>query len=116
MTNKELIATWVERFNNADADGVAELYHDEAVNHQMPLEAITGKEAIRAMFKREFAAADMHCIPVQIISEGEWAVLEWRDPKNFCGCGFFRIVDGKILNQRGYWDRYTFGKLYGIPL
>lgn len=116
MPNKELIELWVERFNAADADGIAELYRDAAVNHQMPLEAISGKEAIRAMFKREFAAADMHCISVQIISEGDRAVLEWRDPKNFCGCGFFHIVDGKILNEGEYLDRYTYSKLYDISL
>lgn len=116
MSNRELITIWVERFNAADAEGIAELYHTGAVNHQMPLEAVHGKEAIYAMFKREFAAAEMHCIPVQIISEGEWAVLEWRDPKDFRGCGFFQIVDGKILTQRGYWDRYSFGKLYNVPL
>lgn len=68
------------------------------------------------MFRNEFALAPgMHCIPVQIIAENNWAVLEWRDPKGFTGCGFFEVIDGKIHNQRGYWDRLTFNKLYDIP-
>ena len=32
------------------------------------------------------------------------------------GCGFFHVTDGKILYQRGYFDKATwFGQL-GIPL
>jgi steroid delta-isomerase-like uncharacterized protein len=32
------------------------------------------------------------------------------------GCGFFRVIGGKIKFQRGYWDKATwFGQL-GIPL
>ena len=26
------------------------------------------------------------------------------DPDGFRGCGFFRVRDGKIAHQRGYWD------------
>lgn len=67
------------------------------------------------MFRQEFAnAPEMHCIPVQIIAERDWAVLEWKDPKGFRRCGFFRVADGLIELQRGYWDKLTFHKLYNI--
>src|ERR1041384_1758301 len=105
MTPREVGELWVECFNNVDLDGMAELYDDNAVNHQMPLDKIVGKEEILEMFKREFAAANMVCIPEQILEDGEWAVLEWKDPKNFSGCGFFHVQHNKIIMQRGYWDR-----------
>jgi hypothetical protein len=53
---------------------------------------------------------------VQIIEQGNWAVLEWRDPKGFGGCGFFEIKNNLIHTQRGYWDKLTFYKLHNIPL
>lgn len=80
----------------------------------MPNEPIYGQEAIGEMFRRELPWR-RRCIAYPTdIEEGNWAVLEWRDPKGFTGCGFFEVIDGRIKNQRGYWDNLTFNKLYGI--
>ena len=117
MTPTELIQQWVDAFNKADADALEAMYATDAVNHQMPNEAVVGQKAIGNMFRHEFAmASEMHCIPVQIIEQGNWAVLEWRDPKGFGGCGFFEIINNRIQTQRGYWDKLTFYKLHHIPL
>lgn len=35
MTPRQVIERWVETFNRADADALAELYADDAVNHQV---------------------------------------------------------------------------------
>ncbi len=75
-----------------------------------------GRDAIRAMFAREFASATMVCIAENLFEDGEWAILEWRDPKGLRGCGFFHIVDGRIIFQRGYWDKLSFLKLHGLPM
>lgn len=66
------------------------------------------------MFADEFAKAKMVCNVENIFEDGEWAILEWKDPLGFRGCGFFFIVDDKIRFQRGYWDKLTFQKLYGL--
>ncbi len=108
MRPKEVVRRFVERFNAADAGGLAALYAENAVNHQVANEPVGGKAAIKAMFEREFAAADMVCIVENLFEDGEWAILEWRDPKGLRGCGFFHVVDGKIVFQRGYWDKLTF--------
>jgi hypothetical protein len=50
--------------------------------------------------QRVFAAADMVCIVEHVFRDGEWAILEWRDPKGPRGCGFFHIIAGKIALQR----------------
>jgi hypothetical protein len=110
------VRTWLDAFNAADVDRIADLYSDAAINHQVAEQPVEGREAIRAMFAREFAAADMVCIPEQILEDGEWAILEWRDPQGLRGCGFFQVRDGKIVFQRGYWDKLSFLRLHGLPI
>jgi hypothetical protein len=71
-------------------------------------EPIKGKENIRKMFLDEFSKFKMICIVENIFEDGEWAILEWKDPLGLRGCGFFQIIDDKIIFQRGYWDKLTF--------
>jgi limonene-1,2-epoxide hydrolase len=115
MTPKQVLQQWIEAFNNADAETISSLYSNDAVNHQVANEPVVGKEAIRAMFKKEFAAAEMVCIPENIFEDGDWAILEWKDPKSLRGCGFFKIKNDKIVFQRGYWDKLSFYRLHNIP-
>ena len=35
MTPRQLVTVWVEAFNRADADALAEFYTEDAVNHQV---------------------------------------------------------------------------------
>jgi limonene-1,2-epoxide hydrolase len=116
LTPKAVLIQFVDAFNRMDADALADLYHDDAVNHQVAEDPIRGKENIRAMFKREFARAKMVCIVENLFEDGDWAIMEWRDPLGLRGCGFFRVQDGKIVFQRGYWDKLTFLKQHHIPL
>jgi hypothetical protein len=116
MTPKEVLKRWIELFNKADVEGIAQLYSDNAINHQVANEPVLGQKAISEMFAREFANAEMVCIPENIFEDGEWAIMEWKDPKGLRGCGFFHIQKDKIVFQRGYWDKLSFHKLYNIPL
>lgn len=111
VSPKEILNRWIGLFNAADAHGIAELYADDAVNHQVANEPVEGKVAIRNMFLHEFAAAKMVCIPENIFEDGEWAILEWKDPKGLRGCGFFHVRYNKIIFQRGYWDKLSFDRL-----
>lgn len=115
-TPRDVVENWVDRFNAADADALAALYAEEAVNHQVTQDPVVGRAAIKAMFEREFAAADMHCIPEIIHEAGDVAILEWRDPLGLRGCGFFTVKDGLIRFQRGYWDKLSFLKLNNLPI
>lgn len=112
MKPKEVLQQWIDAFNRADAAAIAELYADNAINHQVANEPINGKSAITQMFVEEFAAAKMVCIPENIFEDGEWAIMEWKDPKGLRGCGFFHIRDSKIIFQRGYWDKLSFIRLH----
>ncbi len=116
MDAKKLIKTWVEHFNNKDANKISELYYDNATNHQVANEPVVGKKAILKMFEEEFSQADMVCIVENIFEDGEWGILEWKDPKGLRGCGFFHIIDGKIKLQRGYWDKLSFLRQHNLPI
>ncbi len=116
MTPKKVLLQWVDYFNAADVDALASLYHEDAVNHQLAYEPIHGKAAISAMFANEFAKAKMVCIIDSIYEDGDWVILEWKDPLGLRGCGFFNITDGQIKRQRGYWDQLSFLKQHGLEL
>ncbi len=116
MTPKELVTKWVELFNKADGPGLADLYSENAINHQVNNLPLEGKEAIQEMFEEEFAKANMVCVIENIFEDGEWAILEWKDPLGLRGCGFFHVIDDTIVSQRGYWDQLTFLRQHGLEI
>jgi ketosteroid isomerase-like protein len=116
MTPRQVVELWVERFNAGDAEGMAALYHEDAINHQVMQEPVVGRKAMLEMFEQDFARAEMVCIPEVIHEAGAVAILEWRDPLGLRGCGFFTVRDGRIAFQRGYWDKLSFLKTHGLPI
>lgn len=134
MTPKDVVRAWGMAFNRQDAAALAELYAEDATNYQVPEEPVVGKAAIRAMFEEGFRAfPDMGFEEVNLFEDGEWAILEWkgwstnlgpvgdhpptgRKCEDMRGCGFFQVRDGKIVFQRGYWDKLTFLRKHGLPV
>ena len=113
---KDILMQWLDAFNSADIDKLSSLYDENAVNHQVANEPVIGKMAIKKMFEQEFATADMTCIVENIFEDGEWAIIEWKDPLGLRGCGFFHIQNNKIVFQRGYWDKLSFLKQHNLPI
>jgi len=68
------------------------------------------------MFTTVFGGAEMGCIVENIFVDGDWAILEWKDPTGLRGCGFFNIDNGQIKFQRGYWDKLSFLKAHNLPV
>ena len=116
MKPRELLKNWVDAFNSKDVDRLAAFYTDDAVNHQVVEELVIGQSAIKQMFEKGFSSAEMVCIVENIFEDGDWGILEWKDPRGLRGCGFFHVVAGKIAFQRGYWDKMSFLRLHGKPL
>ena len=116
MTPRQVVELWVELFNAGDVQGLSALYHDDAINHQVTASPVEGREAIHAMFEREFAQAEMVCRIEAIHEAGDVAALEWSDPLGLRGCGFFTVRDDRIVFQRGYWDKLSFLKMHGLPI
>ena len=52
---------------------------------------VVGKDAIHRRFADEFAKAEKVYNVENIIEDGEWAIMEWKDPLGLRGCGFFHI-------------------------
>ena len=109
-----MVEAWIEAFNRADVEALTALSAENAINHQVMWEPLAGRAAIRAMFEREFGHAEMECIKDNLFEDGDWAILEWRDPKGLRGCGFFQVIGGQIAFQRGYWDEGSFRRLQGL--
>lgn len=116
MSPKQLVQQWVVRFNAGDIDGLAALYAIDAINHQVVTEPLHGREAIHHLFAVEFGRASMTCLVENLFEDGEWAILEWRDPNGLRGCGFFHVRDGQIVFQRGYFDQLSFFRLQGMAV
>ena len=67
-----------------------------------------------------------------MLGDGDWAAWEWVGGGTFTGefygdqptgktfeirgCGFFNFRDGKIIYQRGYWDKLSWFKQVGLPI
>jgi limonene-1,2-epoxide hydrolase len=116
MRPKEVLQKFINAFNMKNVNALADLYSEDAINHQVAEEPIKGKNSIKKMFEMSFQQAEMTCIVENIFEDGEWAIMEWRDPLGLRGCGFFHIVDDKIIFQRGYWDKLTFLRQQGLPI
>lgn len=116
MHPRALVEEWIRRFNAADIDGLAALYAEDATNHQVVAEPLVGRAAIRRMFEIEFSRARMVCIRENLFEDGEWAILEWRDPLGLRGCGFFQVRAGQIVFQRGYFDQLSFFRIQNLPV
>lgn len=116
MKPTAIIELWIEKFNNADLDGLLSLYSDDAINHQVVTEPLLGKTAIKKLFEVDFERAKMVCIPEKIHQADDWVILEWKDTLGLRGCGFFQIKNDLIVFQRGYFDQLSFFKQQGIPI
>jgi steroid delta-isomerase-like uncharacterized protein len=127
----QVVEAWSLAFNRQDADALAALYAERAVNWQVNEQPLEGREAIRESFRSLFRAfPDMGHAIVNLLEEGEWAALEWdgwgthrgefagHPPSGRAyrmrGCGFFQVCDGLIVFQRGYWDRLTWLSQIGL--
>jgi hypothetical protein len=114
VSPRQVVEAWVEAFNRGDAAALGAMYHEDAINHQVANAPVQGRPAIQSMLADEFAAVEMVCIPENLFEDGDWAILEWRDPSGLRGCGFFQVIAGQIAFQRGYWDKLSFLRSRGL--
>jgi len=133
-TRREVVQDWVTAYNRRDDYAAAELYHEDAANLQVALgDPTVGRQAMLDELLSFFHAFPDDFTDIEnLFEDGQWAMLEWfgggtwrgefggmaPNGRSFTlrGCGFFHVPDGKILYQRGYFDKASwFGQL-GIPL
>lgn len=130
---KEVLLAWAAAYNERDPRALAALYHEDAENVQVAFDTpVRGRDALLESFTGFFRAfPDNYTHIENLFEDGEWAIIEWSGGGTFLGelggnpptgksftlrgCGFFRVVEGKILFQRGYFDRLTWFSQIGMP-
>jgi steroid delta-isomerase-like uncharacterized protein len=119
-SNKAVLRKWVKAFNTRDAALAASCYAEDAVSLQVAIGTpLNGKEAIFGNLKEFFEAIPDNYTRVEnMFEDKDWVILEWTGGGTFYkskkskgkrfqiqGCGFFKFRNGKIVFQRGYWDK-----------
>jgi limonene-1,2-epoxide hydrolase len=111
----EFLATW----DRGDIDSMLDLFTDDAVYHNMPMDPLVGKPAIREFVTQAVAAmpgglhAEIHC---QLVG-GNTVMNERTDSFTLNGskyalpvCGVFEIENGKVKAWRDYYDGMPFAQ------
>jgi steroid delta-isomerase-like uncharacterized protein len=133
--SKDFLRRWIDAFVKEDLEAVMDCYAEDAVNWQVAAgEPAIGKQQIRRDMIEFFKGfPDSYSIVENVIGDADWAAWEWNGGGTFGGefygnepthksyelrgCGFFRFnADGKIILQRGYWDKLTWFSQIGLKI
>ncbi|MCB2077454.1 MAG: SgcJ/EcaC family oxidoreductase [Novosphingobium sp.] len=118
--NEQVVREFLAKWETRDAQGMADMFADDGVYDNVPEKApMVGRPAILAWLNTCFE--HLTRIDVEILtiaSNGEW-VLDERIDDHIIGdkhmplpvMNVTRIVDGKIVLFRDYYDRVTVKEL-----
>ncbi len=102
-TVREVMVAWGEAWNGHDADALAALYHDDAVNHQVAFgDPRVGRDAMREDFRAFFAAFPDSYTRVEVtLIDGARAAVEWVGGATWTGPFAGRAPTGAPFTLRG---------------
>ena len=110
--NIDLIRRFCDAWSTADVPNILGFFADDAVYHNMPVQPVQGKDAIKGLieqFMTPFERAEFEI--THIVADGDIVLTERID--RFFGAdkqielpvmGTFEIKDGKIAAWRDYFD------------
>jgi limonene-1,2-epoxide hydrolase len=118
----EVVTEFCKKWLSADPDELADYFTADAVYHNIPMEPVQGREAIREFIAGFTAGFDG--IDFQVhrqISDGNVVMNERTDVMRrkdggeipLPVTGVFEIVDGKIAAWRDYFDLATVTNAFG---
>ncbi|WP_040780719.1 nuclear transport factor 2 family protein [Nocardia pneumoniae] len=121
-TPDELVRAMCESWSDPDPDRISAYFAEDAVYHNIPMEPIVGRAAIRdfiAGFLTTFDAIDFD-IHHQIAS-GNVVMNERTDTLLSAGratplpvMGFFEVTEGVISIWRDYFDMAVINRAFGL--
>jgi limonene-1,2-epoxide hydrolase len=118
----ELVTEFCKLWSSPDPDQLAGYFAEDAVYHNIPMEPVKGREAIK-QFIAGFTAA-FEGIDFQVhrqVSDGNLVMNERTDVMRrndgddipLPVTGVFEVVDGKIAAWRDYFDMATITSAFG---
>jgi limonene-1,2-epoxide hydrolase len=112
----ELVRRFCAVWSTVNPDEIAEFFTDDAVYHNIPMDPITGRDAIQT-FIAEFAggAKQISFRVNNIVADGDVVLTERVDVFELPNgkvelpvMGTFEVKDGKIAAWRDYFDMKQF--------
>ena len=112
----EVVRRFCAVWSNVDPDDIAEFFTDDAVYHNIPMDPITGREAIKSFIAGFAGGAEQIDFRVRnIVAEGDVVLTERVDvfvmPNGTVELpvmGTFEVHDGRIATWRDYFDMKQF--------
>lgn len=110
------MAAFIDAWPTGDASGLAPFFSDDAVYHNIPLEAVNGKKAIRSAlegFMGMGGSVDVEVVnivevdPLVVVERVDHFVRSERRT-SLPMMGIFEIQDGVITAWRDYFDMSQF--------
>ena len=109
--NIDLVTRFCDAWSDYNIDNILEFFTDDEVYHNMPIQPVQGKDAIKGMIEQFMASFDGAEWEMKHISAAGDVVLTERVDR-FTGTksmtlqvmGVFEIKDGKIAAWRDYFD------------
>lgn len=117
MSNLDMVRDFIAKWEARDVDGIVETFTDDPFYHNIPLEPLTSKTAIRGFIAPFLEPASRVEWTVHFIAEDANGVVltERTDAFEFGTqrialpvMGTFEFVDGKLSKWRDYFDLREF--------
>jgi len=115
-TPVEIVRRFCAVWSNVDADEIGEFFTDDAVYHNIPMDPITGRDAIKSFIAGFAGGAEQIDFRVRnIVADGDVVLTERVDvfvmpngKVELPVMGTFEVRDGKIAAWRDYFDLKQF--------
>jgi len=112
----EIVRRFCAVWSNVDPDEIAEFFTDDAVYHNIPMDPITGRDAIKSFIAGFAGGAEQIDFRVRnIVADGDVVLTERVDvfvmpngKVELPVMGTFEVRDGKISAWRDYFDLKQF--------
>jgi limonene-1,2-epoxide hydrolase len=119
--NERRILDFCAAFARRDVDELLGYFTEDAIYHNMPMDPVTGREAIRALLEAFVNPAEAIDFEVRhMAGDGDVVFTERVDRFNLGGrqialpvAGVFELRDGKIAAWRDYFDMATWTRQAG---
>ena len=116
--NVAIVREFIDAWSTLDADKLAGYFTEDGTYHNMPAQAVTGRDNVRAFIKGFLATwTETQWDVLHIMGEGNLVFAERLDRTRTSQgdvdlpcAGVFELQDGKIRVWRDYFDLGTFMK------